>query len=172
VDALGIDLPRLIFQMVNFLILLFLLQRLLFKPILRLMDQRATKIRESVDEAERMRKMAEELRAANAAALEAAKKEANDLINAATHAANQITEKAREDARAEAERIMARMRDEIRLERDRAIADVRHQAVDLAILAAGKVLEQSLTGPQHYQIVRDFLEKAGQGESGSMVSPN
>ena len=161
--ALGIDGWRLLWQMINFLILLFLLQRLLFKPILRLMDARATKIRESVDEAERMRQLAEETRLANEAAMEAARKQAADLINAATHTATQMREQAAQQAREEGERIIERARDEIQLERDHAIAQVRRQAVDLAILAAGKVIEQQLTPAEHYQLVSDFLEKAEVG---------
>ncbi len=66
-SALGIDGLRLVWQIINFLILLFLLQRLMFKPILRLMDNRAEKIRLSVDEAERMRILTEETRKQNEA---------------------------------------------------------------------------------------------------------
>ena len=46
------------------------------------------------------------------------------------------------------------------LSREQAISEVRKQAVDLAILAAGKVIEQTLTAPEHYRLVNEFLEKA------------
>lgn len=162
-DALGIDGPRLLWQIVNFLILLFLLNRLLFKPVLRLMDQRATKIRESVDEAARLEKLAAEIREMNEKSLEEAKARANDLVAAATHTAAQMREQAAQQAREEGERMIERARAEIQLERDRAIADVRHQAVDLAILAAGKVIEQELSTDQHRQLVTRFLEEARTG---------
>jgi F-type H+-transporting ATPase subunit b len=162
-EALGIDGLRLVWQIINFLILLFLLQRLLFKPILRLMDSRATKIRDSISEAERMQKLADEIREMNEASVEEAKKRANDMMNAATHAAAQMREQAAQQAREEGERMIERARAEIQLERDRAIADVRHQAVDLAILAAGKVIEQQLSTEQHRQLVTKFLDEAQVG---------
>jgi F-type H+-transporting ATPase subunit b len=59
--------------------------------------------------------------------------------------------------------MIERARAEIQLERDRAIADVRHQAVDLAILAAGKVIEQQLSTEQHRQLVTKFLNEAQVG---------
>jgi F-type H+-transporting ATPase subunit b len=159
-QLLGIDGPRLIFQIINFLILLFLLQRLLFKPVLRMMDSRATKIRESIDEAQRMQKLADEIRDMNEKAKDDAKREANEMLENARRMAEQYKESQMEEARQEAERFAQRMRDEIQLERDRAISDVRHQAVDLAIQAAGKVIEQHLDRSAHVQLVEKFLSEA------------
>jgi len=163
VDQLGIDPLRLVLQIINFLILLFLLQRLLFKPILRLMDERSAKIRESVDEAQRMQKLADEIREMNEKSVEEAKARANEIVNTANHTAQQMIERAKEEQRLEIERMMQRAQDEIQLERDRAIADVRHEAVNLAIQAAGKVIEQQLNTEQHRQLVVDFLSKAEAG---------
>jgi F-type H+-transporting ATPase subunit b len=159
--ALGIDGLRLLWQIINFLILLYLLQRLLFKPVLRLMDQRAERIRTSVDEADRMRQLAEETRLANERALDEARGHAAQIIENANRMAEQFRQSQMDAARREAELFTERARDEIRLERDQAIADVRHQAVDLAILAAGKVIEQQLNVDQHRQLVTQFLAQAG-----------
>ena len=139
--ALGIDGLRLVWQIINFLILLFLLQRLLFKPVLRLMDQRATKIRDSMSEAERMQKLADEIREMNEASVEDAKKRANEIVEGARHMAAQL--EASEKARVANEIDLSRQRalDDIELQRQRAVADVRRVAVDLAIEAAGKVIE-------------------------------
>ncbi|MDE3077132.1 MAG: F0F1 ATP synthase subunit B [Chloroflexota bacterium] len=158
--ALGIDWMRLIWQGINFVILLFLLQRLLFKPVLRLMDARAQKIRDSVEEAERARAEAHETMQANQALLDEARKQAAELIESATRTADQIREQAAANARGEAEQLLERARSEIALEREQAIAQVRKHAVDLALLAAGNVIEQTLTGPEHYRLVTQFLEKA------------
>jgi F-type H+-transporting ATPase subunit b len=157
--ALGIDGLRLIWQIINFLLLLFLLQRLLFKPVLRLMDQRAERIRSSVDEADRMRQLAEETRLANERALEEARTQAAHILENANRMAEQFRQSQMDAARKEAELFTSRARDEIRLERDQAIADVRHQAVDLAILAAGRVIEQQLNPDQHRQLVTQFLSQ-------------
>ena len=163
--ALGIDGPRLVWQIINFLILLFLLQRLLFKPVLRLMDQRATKIRESIDEAERMQKLADDIRQMNETSVEEAKKRANEIMEGARHMAEQYEAAEKDRARKEADLLIQRAKDEIELERDRAVADVRRLAVDIAIDAAGKVIEQKLDRDQHVKLVEQLLsETAAAGD--------
>lgn len=147
-------------MVVNFLILMFILNRFLFQPVLKIMDQRAEKIRESVEEAERARAEAQRTIQANQSALDEARKQASDLLAAATHTAAQIREQANAQAREEAERLVERARAEIALERDRAIAEVTAKAVDLVILTAGKVIDQTLTAPQHYELVNKLLAQA------------
>jgi len=163
-DALGIDGFRLLAQIVNFLILLFLLQRLLFKPILRLMDQRAERIRASVDEAERMQKLADEIREMNEKSVDDARKRAQEIMDNASRMADQFRQSQMDAARKEAELLTERARDEIRLERDQAIAEVRKLAVDLAIGAAGKVIGEHLNREDHVKIVEDFLRQAQAGD--------
>jgi F-type H+-transporting ATPase subunit b len=163
---LGIDWVRLVLQIVNFLILLFLLQRLLFKPILRLMDNRATKIRESIDEAHRMQKLADEIREMNEKERDAAKREANEILDNARRMAEQYAASERERTANELELFKQRTMDDIELERQRAVADVRRVAVDLAILAAGKVIEQQLNPADHVKLVEQFLAEAQTGGDG------
>jgi F-type H+-transporting ATPase subunit b len=160
-EALGIDGLRLVWQIINFLILLFLLQRLLFKPILRLMDQRATKIRESMSEAERMQKLADEIRLMNEASVEEAKKRANEIVEGARHMAAQLEASEKERVANEIDLSRQRALDDIELQRQRAVADVRRVAVGLAIDAAGKVIEQKLNPADHVKLVEDFLAQAG-----------
>jgi F-type H+-transporting ATPase subunit b len=163
-EALGIDGLRLVWQIVNFLILLFLLQRLLFKPVLRLMDARATKIRESMSEAERMQQLADEIRQMNEKIQEEAKRQANDILEGARRMAAQFEASEKERAAKEIELSRQRALDDIELQRLRAVADVRRVAVDLAIQAAGKVIEQKLTPADHVKLVEDFLAQAGDGQ--------
>jgi F-type H+-transporting ATPase subunit b len=163
-EALGIDGLRLVWQIINFLILLWLLQRLLFKPILRLMDQRATKIRESIDEAERMQKLADEIRQMNEVSVEEAKKRANEIVEGARHMAAQFEASEKERVAHEIELSRQRALDDIELQRQRAVADVRRVAVDLAIDAAGKVIEQKLNRDDHVKLVEDFLREAAAGD--------
>lgn len=165
-QGLGIDGLRLVWQIINFLILLFILQRVLFKPILRLMDKRADSIRESVDEAERMRQFAEETRRKTEALLDDARHQANEIVEGSRRIAEQYEASEKDRARREAELLIERAKDEIQLERDRAVSEVRQQAVDLAILAAGKVIEQQLNVDQHRQLVTQFLAEAAPSGNG------
>ena len=159
-DALGIEPLRLVWQIINFLILLFLLQRLLFKPVLRLMDQRATKIRTSIDEATRMQKLADEIREMNETSVEDAKRRANEIMEGARQTAEQYEASEKQRVASEIELHRQRALDDIELQRQRAVADVRRVVVDLAIEAAGKVIEQKLSRDEHVKIVEGFLTQA------------
>lgn len=162
-EALGIDPLRLVWQIINFLILLFLLNRLLFKPVLRLMDQRATRIRDSIDEAARAQKFADEIRDEAEKIREEARHNANEIMERARHQAEQYEVSERERTAKELELFKQRAMDDIELERQRAVADVRKAAVDIALDATERLIEQKLDRAAHVQLVERFLAEAQSG---------
>jgi F-type H+-transporting ATPase subunit b len=165
-EALGIDGLRLVWQIINFLILLYLLNRLLFKPILRLMDQRATKIRDSIDEAHRAQQFADEIRDQAEKVREEARHDANQILEGARRMAEQYEVSEKERTAKELELFKQRAMDDIELERQRAVADVRRAAVDIALDAASKLIEQKLDRQAHVQMVEKFLAEAQTGGDG------
>ena len=158
-EALGINLPGLITQLVSFLILLFILKRLLYKPILRMLDQRSERIRESLDAAERARQQSAESQAEVESQIEAARAEGQQLIASAREVAERFREeetaKARQDIEAERERAQAN----IQRERDAAIEQLRGEFADLAITAAERVVERSLDDAAHQEIIDRVLQE-------------
>ena len=82
-DAFGVDLPKLIFQVVNFLLLLYLLNRFLFKPVLKLLDERESRIKKGLEDAEAAAKDRELAKAEREAALDEARKEAQAMVDSA-----------------------------------------------------------------------------------------
>ena len=159
-EAFGVDLPKLAFQVINFLLLLYLLNRFLFKRVFALLDERSSRISKGLEDAEAAARDRELARAEREAALDEARKEAADMLARA----NKIAEDTRKDilaqARSEAEKVSARARDEIVAEKDRAMAEIRSQVADLALLAAGKLVGREMDAPTQRRLVNEFLADA------------
>lgn len=164
-EALGVNLPGIALHAVNFLILLFLLQRFLYKPVLSMLDERATKIRESVEAAERMRQETARADEQRAQALREARQQAEEAVTRAMQEAERIRAEARQAAQDEAQRIIARAEQEAAAERQQAMHELRGQVADLAVMAAGRVIGRSLDPQAHRAMVEEFLAD-GNGRAG------
>ncbi len=158
--GLGINLPTLLAQIVNFLILLGLLYLVAYKPILRIIDQRSAKIKESLELAELNKDRAVRAEEEVKAQLETARKEGQSIIVQASQIGERVKEEAKLGARQEAETLIARARGEIQRERDEAIYELRKEFIDIAILAAEKVINESLDKERHRRLIEETLEES------------
>jgi F-type H+-transporting ATPase subunit b len=159
-EAFSVDLPKLAFQVINFLLLLYLANRFLFKRVLGLLDERNAKLGKGLEDAEAAARDRELARAEREAAVTEARKEAAEMLASAnkiaTDTRNEILAKARE----EAEKVTARATEEITAEKDRAMAELRAQVADLALAAAGKLVRSEMDGPTQRRLVDEFLAEA------------
>ena len=163
-DAFGVDLPKLGFQVFNFLLLLYLLNRFLFKPVLKLLDERETRIRKGLEDAEAAARDRELATAEREAALDEARKEAASMVARANKIAEDSRAEILTEAREQAEKITARARDEITAEKDRAMAELRATVADLALDAAGRLVRSEMNQTTQRRLVEEFLaEVAPQG---------
>jgi F-type H+-transporting ATPase subunit b len=160
VEGLGISLPTLITQVVTFVILLVLLRLVAYKPIMRMLDERSRKVKESLEQAEAVKaesaKAEEELKKQ----LAQASREGQERIERAIKAGEEIKQKAQADARKEADGLIVRARAEIQRERDEAVDGVRREFADLTVLAAGKVIEKTLDKKEHRELIDKVLEES------------
>ncbi|MEK7777087.1 MAG: F0F1 ATP synthase subunit B [Chloroflexota bacterium] len=159
---LGFHWPSLVVYLVNFTILLGILYAVGYKPILRMLDQRSQRIRESLEQAERLQKESAERQTAMERQLQEARREGQALIEQARQAAEQYREEERERARQQANAFVERARTDIQRERDNAIEEVRSQFADLAITAAERVIRRSLDRDAHKELIDQVLEESGQ----------
>jgi len=164
--ALGINLPSLIAQIINFTILLVILYLLAYKPILRLLDERKARIQEGLEASDEAKRRLAETEKESAAQLDAARQEGQGLIAQAQQISGRVQEEARQQARSEGEQLLARARDEIQLERDSAIAQLRREFADLTITAAERVIKQSLDRQAHRKLIDEVLAETGPGGDG------
>ena len=162
-ENIGFNLPGLVSQFINFGLLLLLLSVLLYRPVLRILDQRADRIRESLEAAERARQESAKSEEEVQRALGEARERGQQIIQQAQELGQKMEADAREGARTEAEALIARAREEIQRERDDAVEQVRREFTDLAILAAERVINQSLDAPSHRTLVEEVLEESRSG---------
>jgi F-type H+-transporting ATPase subunit b len=155
--AFGVDLFKLAFQIINFLLILYLLNRFLFRRVLALLDERQARISRGLEDAEAAARDRELARAEREAALDEARKEAQTMIARATKIAEDSRAEIVAAARAEAEKVSARATEEITAEKQRAIAELRSQVADLALDAAGRLVKAEMNAPTQRRLVEEFL---------------
>lgn len=165
-EALGVKLGDLIFQIIAFLLLIFLLYRVGYKPLLKLLDDRATNVRESLEAAERARQEMAAAEQRGVEELQQARREAQEIISRAREQSEQTVAQARNAAREEAERVRASIEQQTAAEQQRAREELRQEVVDLAILAASRVVRQSLDTEQHRRLIEETLREATQNQGG------
>jgi F-type H+-transporting ATPase subunit b len=156
-SALGLNPVNLLIHVVNFLLLLAVLRFTLYRPVLRMLDERAARVRESMERAEYIKREAERADQERAARLEEARRQAQQIVAQANQMAERILAERRAQAEAEAERIVARAREEAEAERRQALAELRAHVADLALLAAGQVIRQNLDTATNRRLVEEFL---------------
>lgn len=159
-EELGISLPLLLAQIVNFLILLGLLYLVAYKPIMRMLDERSRKIKESMEQTEFIKEQAAQAEEEVKKQLETAAKEGQEVITRAAKTGEELRQKAQQQAKQEGEALINRARAEIQRERDEAIDELRKEVADLTILAAGKVIDRSLDKKAHRQLIDKVLEES------------
>jgi F-type H+-transporting ATPase subunit b len=160
-ETLGINLPSLLWHTVNFLILLALLWRFLYKPVVRMLDERSDRIKESMQRAEAIKEQLARTHEETQAALESARKEAQAIADQASQIGEQIKAQARKDAQTEADKILVQARQQIEQERRQMMAELRLEMASLVVLAAGKVIGQQLDDRAQHQLVEEFLSGNG-----------
>ncbi len=166
IGALGINLPSLIAQIINFTILLVLFSWLFRKFVFPMLDERKKRIEEGLQASEEAKQQLASTEQQVAEEIAKARQEAQGLIAQAQQAAARVQEEGRQAARAETEQILERARAEIQLERDAAINDLRKEFADITISAAEKVIDRSLDRQAHSDIIEQVLADAPIGGSG------
>ncbi len=147
----------LIVQIIMFLVLLYLLNRWLFGPVGKMAAERTRRIEQGLAEAERSRLQAEETRKQIQQQLDQARVDAQEILRQAGRAADALRDNLTTEARQEADTIVRRAREEIQREQQAAIADLRRQAGNLAILAATRVVGQSLDTETNRRLVESAI---------------
>jgi len=157
---LGINLPVLVAQIVNVAILFGLLYLVAYKPIMRMLDERSRRIKESMKQADDIKEQAAHAEEEVKKQLENAGREGQERIAQAVQVGEEVKQKAQQEARQEAETLITRARTEIQRERDEAVGELRKEVADLTILAAGKVIDRSLDKEAHRQLIDKVLEES------------
>ena len=151
----------LIVQGINFLILLFILQRLLYRPFLAKMAERTQAIQKSLDEAQAARAQATRQQEENEARLRTAHAEAAAIRAQALKEAAEEQRRLVEAARAESQRLVESAKAQMDADVRRAREELRREVADIATAVAEKLVRRSLRDEDHRRIVAEAISKVG-----------
>lgn len=154
---------------VIFIVLLLVLRKWAWGPILGALEARERRIQETLDNAAREREQAGRLLEEQRALLDAARDQAQQILADSRRASERLRTDMMEEARKQKDQIVASAREEIQHERDQALETLRREAVDLSIAAAGQVLQRSVDSAENRRLVEEYLEKLA-AESGGVES--
>jgi len=148
----------LIAQILNFLVLLAILAKFAYKPLLKAMDDRRNRIINDLDSAEQTRLDAEALKEQYAEQLAGARQEATEIVNKANQIAQNLHDELVEQARVEQEALMANAKERIEQDKQQALLDIRSEVIKLSTLIAGKIVNQKLNSANDQKLVADIAD--------------
>ena len=161
VEALGIDLKTIIFAIANFLILMGILTKFLYRPFLDLLDRRKQSIKDAFDNAEMTNRKADEKLEAYNKKIAKVEAEGRDIIQNARVRADRQAQMIIDEAGQKAADMIKQAETQIERERQQALHEMRQQITELSMLAAVKIVEKELETTGQDRIIDDIIEQAG-----------
>ncbi len=158
---LSVDPGLIIWTIITFVILLFLLRKVAWKPILTMIDERERTIRTSLDQAEQARSEAEEKLRAYEQRLAEARKESRRIIAEGKESAEKIRDDIVAEAQNQKQGMLQDARKQIEAEREKAIQDIKDSVANIAISAASKIIGRQLDDQAHVDIIERSLRGMG-----------
>ena len=148
-----------IWAIVTFLVLLALLTKFAWKPLLQALDARQETIRKALADAEKAGRELERLNLESEAIMRQARVEAESIVGATRADAERLRGELREKARAEADGILKNAERQIQLETARALQQIRHEAADLSVAIASKLIRRNLTKEDNEKLIQEALDQ-------------
>lgn len=160
-EKLGINLGFFISQLVNFTLLVALLTVLLYKPILRMLNERRERVARSLADVDAAREAAARAQQDYDTKMVDAQRTAQEIIAKASQASEEVAAEIRAEAQREAESIRRKAREEAALERTHLLAEVQNQIASLSMMATERVLGQAVDANTQRRLVDQFLAEIG-----------
>jgi F-type H+-transporting ATPase subunit b len=151
-----------IFTLVSFIILLFLVRKVAFGPLMNMMKQREEHIASEIEAAEKNNQKTKKLVEEQRAIVKQSRVEAQELIERAKKQAEEQKEGIIAAAKAEAESIKESAVKEIQREKEQAIAALQAQVATLSVQIASKVIQKELKEEDQAQLIRDYINEVGE----------
>ena len=149
-----------IWTILTFLVLVGLLAKFAWRPLLQALESRQDLIRKSLDDAQRAKQELDRLQHESAQIVRAARVEAESIITASRSDGERLRNELREKARTEAEAVIKNAERQIQLETSRAVQQIRHEVVDLSVMIASKLIQRNLTKEDNERLIEDALQQA------------
>lgn len=148
-----------IWTIVVFLVLLFLLKKFAWGPLLAALEERQAGIRKSLDDADTAKRELAELQSKTSALIGKARTEADAILSEARADGAKIRQELRDLAQKEAQTIKRDAQQQIQLERDRTVSELRREAVELSVMIASKLIRRNLTREDNAALIDEALQQ-------------
>ena len=149
-----------IWTILTFLVLVTLLARFAWRPLLQALDSRQEAIRKSLDDADRARQELERLHQESAQIIRSARIEAESVISQSRSDADRLREEMKQKARTEASGIVRNAERQIQMQTERALQHLRHETAELSVMIASKLLQRNLSKEDNEKLIDDALRQA------------
>lgn len=143
----------------NFILLIFVLKAILFKPMISFLEERAKKIEDSLKLAEENRKRADDMQLEHDEIIKEARTKASDIVDKATNNANKESREILAQAHEKAQNVIDAAREEIEMEAERIKQDLRSDVAEMTVSLAGKVLEREIKESDHKALIEKGLSE-------------
>ena len=161
VEALGLSLTEFVFYVINFLILVGLLTKFLYRPFLNMLETRKQSIQDALDNAELINRRADEKMENYDRQIVKLEEQGREIIKEAKERAEKQADENIEEAHSKANSIIVAAERQVELEKQKALEEMKQQVATLALLAAEKIVERSIAQVGQDQIVDEIIEQAG-----------
>ncbi|WP_041701339.1 F0F1 ATP synthase subunit B [Gottschalkia acidurici] len=158
------DIPNLVLQISSTLVLFLVLRHFLYAPIVRMLAARSEKVYEEMAEAKKQNEEATSLRIEYESRIQEAKDEARNIVEGAKKRGDQLKDEIVLEAKNESSNILAKARTDMEREKEKVLNDLKSEVVEIAMLAATKVVEKDLDENTHKNMINKFITEVGESK--------
>ena len=157
-----VDVWTMIFTWVNMLILFTVMKKLLFKPVMNILEQREAEVQKIYDDANVANEKAVSLEKEYSEKMAQAREEAGEIIRQATLTAQKREKEILESAREEVATMTRRAETQIAQERKKAYQEIKNEISDISVVIAGKMVQREIKAEDHEALISQFIENVGE----------
>ncbi len=157
-----------LWTILTFLVLLVLLAKFAWKPLLALLDRREEMIRQSLDDAEKAKQELQRLQQESKEILSKARVEAQSILAKSRSEAEKLKGELRQEAKVQADSILRDAEKQIQVETEKAIAVIKNEVVDLSLLVASKLIKRNLSKEDNQSLIEESLKQVESSSPNSL----
>lgn len=150
-----------VLTLAQFLILCFILWKLLYKPVSKMLNERKENIQKDIDGAKELREEAVKLKEDYESRIAQSRKEAQEIIESGRKRGEEVKENIVEEAKEEANSIIKKAKREIEAEKEKALLEIKAQSGEMALLIASKIIEEDMNSDKHKKLIDKFVDEVG-----------
>ena len=158
-SLLDVNPGLIIWTLVTFVLLLVLLKRMAWKPILTALDNRENEIKDSLERAEKAKEEAQKILDENRASLSKAEEESKKIIEQSRSYAEDLKEQMLKDSKVQAQKIISDATAEIERKKESAFEELKNQIAEISVNAAEKIMRENIDAEKNKQLVARYLNE-------------